>query len=97
MDRETFLNLRHLPFRVDYVEAGYLVNATEEQIAIGVSKKLFKPLGKPSQNARKWLALVDVQQVARDRASLDRLTNAIASYHRKRNSAHQHSVHPPSP
>ena len=37
-----------------------------------------KPLGKPAQNARKWFATVELEQLGRDRDWLDKATRIVA-------------------
>lgn len=84
-DKQTFLNLSRLPARLTYVEAGWYLGATEQEIAIAVANKVLIPLGSPVQNARKFLALVDVERVAADRSLLNAMTKLVTNHWKKRN------------
>ena len=50
-----------------------------------VRAKLLKPLGKPSQNARKWFARVEIEALAQDRAWLDKSVLILERYFREMN------------
>src|SRR4051812_41108267 len=55
-----FLNLRHLPARLDLEQAAALLGHHPDHIPILVEGKLLKPLGNPPKNGIKWFSCSDV-------------------------------------
>ena len=75
--RETFLNLRHLPARVNAQEAAWLLGFEEHDIPALIRKKILKPLGNPAPNCVKRFHLKDVLNLAEDRKELAKASDAV--------------------
>lgn len=85
-DRHRFLSLvRHPPARVNCEQAAWILNCQPHDVPILVGARLLKPLGNPQPNSVKYFATVDVLELARDRAWLARMTNAISQHWRRKN------------
>jgi hypothetical protein len=79
-----FLNLRRLPARVYYEQAGWLLGFTQVEIALLVSKRLLAPLGKPPQNGTKYMATTTLLELAQDPVWLSKASAAITMHWRNR-------------
>jgi len=71
--------------RIDAAQAAQILGFQEHDIPILVSAGLLKPLGKPTQNARKFFAAVDVMEKAKDPDWLNKATQVLYSYWQKKN------------
>jgi hypothetical protein len=80
-----FLNLRHLPARLDVEQAAALLGHHPEHIPILVEGKLLKPLGSPAKNSVKWFATCDVLDNGRDPEWLERAAKHVARYWQRKN------------
>src|SRR5688572_27328238 len=80
-----FLNLRHLPARLDVEQTAALLGHHPDHIPILIEGKLLKPLGNPSKNAIKWFASCDILEKCRDAEWLDRAAKHIARYWQRKN------------
>ena len=87
-----FLNLRHLPARLDVEQAAALLGHRPDHIAILVRCKMLKPLGDPAANAPKMFALCEVLEKANDRDWLDKASRQLSRYWREQN--HQRKPDP---
>ena len=86
-DFPDIFNCRRSPGRYTYAEtAARIGGATETDIVVLVRLGLLKPLGRPPQNGRKYLAAADVEACIQDRHWLEKATRALYAYHKNRNS-----------
>src|SRR5688572_5884013 len=65
---------------VDAEQAAQLFGWPNYYIPILTSARHLRPLGKPVQNARKWYALVELEELARDREWLDRAVKIVSGF-----------------
>jgi hypothetical protein len=78
-EHPTFFNQR-LPARIGVEGTSKRLGFAPYEIPILVKARLLKPLGKPSQNSRRWFATVEIEQLAQDREWLDKATRVIAEH-----------------
>jgi hypothetical protein len=85
-DQHKFLMLHgQLPARLMVEQVAWLLNCQAHDVPILVSARLLKPLGNPPPNGVKFFATVDVLEVSKDKAWLNRATLAVNSYWRGQN------------
>ena len=85
-DEFRFLTLMgKLPARLDADQVAWLLNCQPHDIPVLVRARLLKPLGNPPPNARKLFAAEEVLELARDKAWLAKVSNAIHEGWRKKN------------
>jgi hypothetical protein len=72
------LNCRRLPARLNITETAILLGFKEHDIAPLVRARLLIPLGKPTQNAPKYFAAVDILARGESAEWLSEATKAIA-------------------
>jgi hypothetical protein len=85
-DQQRFLALLgHLPARLTAEQAAWVLNCQAHDVPILVSSRLLKPLGSPQANAVKFFATTDVLELAKDRAWLVKMTNAVCHHWRGQN------------
>ena len=85
-DQHRFLTLLgQLPARVTAEQAAWVLNCQSHDVPILVSTRLLKPLGNPPANGIKFFATADLVELAKDRAWLVKVTNAVTSHWQKRN------------
>ena len=70
--RWQLLNMRHLPGRLVYEEAGWLLGFSVDEISVLVNKKMLSTLGNPPQQARKYIATAEVMGRKQDEEWLDK-------------------------
>jgi len=59
-----------------------------------VAARLLKPLGNPQPNSVKYFSSVEVLELAKDRAWLARMTNAVNQHWQKKNASRkQEALH----
>ena len=71
--------------RIDAAQAAEILGFMEHDIPILVNAGLLKPLGKPTPNARKFFAAVDVMEKAKDPSWLNKSTQALYSFWQNKN------------
>ena len=77
-DQHRFLMLLgDLPARLTAEETAWVVNCQSHDIPVLVSARLLKPLGNPPANGIKFFSASDVQELAKDRAWLAKVSNVI--------------------
>ena len=81
-----FLNLRHLPARLDVEQTAALLGHHPDHIPILIESKLLKPLGNPPKNGIKWFACCEVLDKCRDPEWLERAAKHVARYWQRKNS-----------
>ncbi|HEV2694481.1 MAG TPA: hypothetical protein VG347_16425 [Verrucomicrobiae bacterium] len=93
-EQHRFLSLLgQLPARLTAEQAGWALNCQPHDIPALVGARLLKPLGNPSQNSTKYFATADVLELAKDRAWLVKVTNAISQHWQRQNALKKnHSV-----
>ena len=77
--------LGQLPARLTAEQASWVLNCQAHDVPILVSTRLLKPLGSPQANAVKFFATADVLELAKDRAWLVKVTNAVSHHWRGQN------------
>lgn len=87
------------PARFTAEQAAWALNCQPHDIPVLVAERLLKPLGNPQANGTKYFSAVEVRELARDRAWLARMTNAIYERWRqgnlrKGNGARRTLIHP---
>jgi hypothetical protein len=82
-----FLSLPTHPARFTKEYAAAYLGFEPDQITILVNEGLLKPLGKPAQNAEKFFAKIDLDNVRNDRQWLSKATEAVNKYWQRRNAA----------
>jgi hypothetical protein len=87
-----FLNLSNHPVRFSQERAAAYLGFEPDHITILVNAGLLKPLGKPTANAQKYFAKVELDGLHRNREWLSKATEAINRYWQNRN-AHR-TYHP---
>jgi hypothetical protein len=80
-----FLNLRHLPARLDVEQTAALLGHHPDHVPILVEAKLLKPLGNPPKNGIKWFACCEVLDKCRDAEWLERAAKHVARYWQRKN------------
>ena len=82
----TILNVVRLPARLDTQQAAQLLGFMEHDIPILIRAKLLKPLGSPAKpNCAKYFCASELENLARDRAWLDRASKAAIEHWRLKN------------
>jgi hypothetical protein len=66
LQRERFLNLKHLPSMMNPEETAMFLGVTPHDIPILVAHKLLTPLGNPVQSAVKYFAKVVLEELDKD-------------------------------
>ena len=83
-----FLRLMgQLPARLTAEQAAWVLNCQTHDVPILVAARLLKPLGNPAQNATKFFATAELLELAKDKAWLIKITNAVNHYWQKNNGA----------
>ena len=83
--------LGQLPARLTAEQAAWVINCQPHDIPILVAARLLKPLGNPAPNGIKFFASADLLELAKDRAWLAKVTNALNQHWQKRNAAKKNS------
>jgi hypothetical protein len=78
-------NLIDLPARIDAWQTARLLGFQERDIAVLISLKLLKPLGKPVPNSIKYFATCEIEALAENPEWLHDATQAIYDYWKERN------------
>jgi hypothetical protein len=85
-DQNRFLLLLgQLPARLTAEQAAWVINCQPHDVPILVSARLLKPLGNPPPNGIKFFATTEVLELAKDRAWLAKMTNAVNHHWRNQN------------
>jgi hypothetical protein len=78
--------LGQLPARLTAEQAAWVLNCQTHDIPILVSSRVLKPLGNPPPNGIKFFATADLLELAKDRAWLVKVTNAVNQHWHRQNS-----------
>jgi hypothetical protein len=85
-EQHQFLSLLgQLPARLNAEQAAWVLNCQPHDMPILVSSRLLKPLGNPPPNGIKFFATADLVELAKDRAWLVKVTNAVNQHWHKQN------------
>jgi hypothetical protein len=85
-EQQQFLRLLgQLPARLNAEQTAWALNCQPHDIPVLVAAKLLKPLGNPQPNSVKYFAAIEIQELAKDRAWLARMTNAISQHWQQKN------------
>ena len=88
-DQHRFLLLMgKLPARLSSEQVAWVLNCQAHDVPILVMARLLKAVGSPAANSVKYFATADILDLAKDRAWLAKVTNAI-SHHWKEKNAHK--------
>jgi len=77
------------PARLTAEQAACLLNCQPHDVPVLVAARLLKPLGNPPPNSVKFFATRELQEQAKNRAWLARVTNALSQHWQKKNAAKQ--------
>jgi len=92
-DAFRFLSLlAKTPARFDIEQVAWLLNCQPHDIPALVRARLLKPLGNPPPNARKLFAADEIIELSRDKAWLNKASNAIHESWRKKNRARKETT-----
>ena len=80
LERERFLNLRHLPARMTIEEVAAYFRMSPHDIPILVASGLLKPLGDPVQSSVKYFARVVLEELSANVEWLHQATAAIQGH-----------------
>jgi hypothetical protein len=67
-----------------------VLNCQPHDVPILVGARLLKPLGNPAPNAIKFFAASEVVELAKDRAWLVKVTNAVNQHWQRQNAKKKH-------
>jgi hypothetical protein len=84
-EQSGFLNQRHLPYRLNARETGWLLGFSPYDITVLTSNRLLKPVGKPAQNSTKFYATAQIQALQADVKWLDRSTAFLNKHWKDKN------------
>ena len=85
-DQHRFLALLgQLPARLTAEQAAWVLNCQAHDVPILVMARLLKSLGNPQPSSVKYFATVEVLELAKDRAWLGKVTNALSHYWKQKN------------
>ncbi len=85
-DQFHFLTLLgQLPARLTTEQAAWVLNCQGHDVPVLVSARLLKPLGNPQPNSVKYFAAAEITELAKDRAWLAKMTNALSKHWRQKN------------
>lgn len=79
-ERLQFLNLRHLPGRLNAEETGWYLGFTTREIPPLTKARLLKPLGNPSRFSHKFYATVDLRRVHEDPRWLNKASAIVFKF-----------------
>lgn len=89
-EQHQFLRLLgRLPARLTAEQVAWVLNCQPHDVPVLVAAKLLKPLGNPSPNSVKYFAVLELLELAKDRAWLVKITGALNQHWQKKNIAKQ--------
>ncbi len=92
-EQHRFLSLLgQLPARLTVEQAAWVLNCQPHDIPVLVASRLLKPLGNPPANGVKYFATAVVLESTKDPMWLAKVTNAIHSFWRNKNSRKSSSL-----
>src|SRR6478736_10071624 len=85
------------PARMTAEQVAWAINCQPHDVPMLVAARLLKPLGNPPPNSVKFFAASEVLELAKDRAWLAKVTNAINQHWQRKNAAKCNGKAPPTP
>jgi hypothetical protein len=82
---KAFLNLATHPARFTKEQTAAYLGFEPDQITVLIQKGLLKPLGRPAQNADKYFAKVELEDLKKNKDWLSKATLAVTVYWQDRN------------
>ena len=87
-EQHQFLRLLgQLPARLTAEQAAWLLNCQTHDVPALVAARLLKPLGNPRSNSIKFFATTELLELAKDKAWLVKVTNAVNHHWQKNNAS----------
>jgi hypothetical protein len=87
-EQHQFLRLLgQLPARLTAEQVAWVINCQPHDVPALVAARLLKPLGNPAPNGQKFFAASEVQELAKDRAWLVKVTTAINQHWHRLNAS----------
>lgn len=87
-EQHQFLRLLgQLPARLTVEQVAWVINCQPHDVPILVAARLLRPLGNPPPNGSKFFATSELLELAKDRAWLIKVTNAVNQHWRKQNAS----------
>lgn len=80
----------NLPARLNVEQAAWVLNCQQHDIAILMSNRLLKPLGKPPPNGIKYFASMTVVELAKDEQWLSKATAMLSDHWHQKNLNKKH-------
>src|SRR5450432_3898077 len=85
-EQHQFLSLLgQAPARLTAEQAAWVLNCQPHDVPILVISRLLKPLGNPGPNTVKYFDSREILELARDRAWLAKVTNAVSQHWKLKN------------
>lgn len=85
-DQHRFLSLLgQLPARLTAEQAAWVLNCQAHDVPVLVVARLLKPLGSPQPNSVKYFGTMEILELAKDRAWLAKVTNAVSQHWKQKN------------
>lgn len=95
-DQFRFLSLvGKTPARLDVDQVAWLLNCQPHDVPVLVRARLLKPLGNPPANSRKLFGAEEILELTRDKAWLNKMSNAIHESWRRKNKSRAIASHEP--
>ena len=79
-DQERFLNLQRLPAILTRDQTGWVLGFQTHEISTLMHKRLLRPLGNPAENGGKFFAVVEIEELGRDKRWLARARDTIKDH-----------------
>jgi hypothetical protein len=84
-EQTAFMNQRHLPYRLNAIQVGWLLGFSSYDITVLTSQRLLKPVGRPAQNSTKYFSTAQIQALHSDVKWLDRASALLNQHWRAKN------------
>ena len=85
-EQQQFMRLLgRLPARLTSEQAAWTLNCQPHDVPILVAARLLKPLGNPPLNGVKFFATAELLELAKDRAWLVKMSNAVNHHWQRQN------------
>jgi len=73
------------PARLTAEQAAWSLNCQSHDIPILVAARLLRPLGNPAANGSKYFSTAEIQELAKDRSWLAKITHTLSQHWQKKN------------
>ncbi len=85
------LNSRRLPARLNLNQAAAVLGFSPHDLPVLTSKKLLRPLGRPTANCTKYYAAREIESLGNDTVWLGKATQTLSDHWRMKNSMRRNS------